>query len=127
MRKLLYNDAPQIETLAEFFKQGWTLLDCAVDGSTSHQTDHRAIQLHLENADRLRGSYSSRYVLAKRNAALPDTKLSTVIAAFKLEETTDAVALVGYNDGGLLALFADGFPVPGIAQDAIWWTGKFIS
>ncbi|WP_311273333.1 MULTISPECIES: hypothetical protein [unclassified Rhizobium] len=127
MKKLLYTDAPQIETLAEFFRQGWTLFDCAVDGSTSHQTDHRTIQLHFENAERLRGSYPSRYILAKRNAALPDTRLSTVIAALKLEETTDAVALVGYNDGGLIALFSDGLPLPGMAQDAIWWTGKGIS
>ncbi len=80
-----------------------------------------------KNAEWLWGSCLSRYILAKRNAALPDTRLSTVIAALKLEETTDAVALLGYNDGGLIALFADGLPLPGMAQDAIWWTGKCIS
>ncbi|WP_132536601.1 hypothetical protein [Rhizobium sp. PP-F2F-G48] len=86
MKKLLDNDALEIEILAEFFKQSWTLLDCAADGSTSHQTAHRAIQLHFENAERLWGAYSSQYVLAKRNAALPDTKLHTVITALNLKK-----------------------------------------
>ncbi|MGE7370054.1 hypothetical protein ACQKKX_13460 [Neorhizobium sp. NPDC001467] len=127
MKKLLYNDALQIEPLTVFFKQGWTLVDCAVDGSTKHQVDHRAIKLHFENAERLWGSYPSRYVLAKRDTALPDTKLSTVLSALELEEAMDIAALVGYSDGGPIALSANGLHLPGVAQDANWWTGKMTS
>jgi hypothetical protein len=123
VKKLLYEYAKQVEYLEQFFERGWKLLDCLVDGSAYSQADHRAIRFHFEEAERLWGRYSKHYLLAKRNSAVRETRLSTVIEALERDEAADTVALIGYNDGGLIALSNDHLALPGLPQDASWWSG----
>ncbi|WP_132568121.1 hypothetical protein [Rhizobium sullae] len=125
MKKFFHSEVDDIDSLKEFLRRDWQLFDCRVDGSACHKVDHSAVRTYFDETMRLWGQHPENYLLAVRNSVPESTSLATIMDALKHSEIGDIVALIGYNDGGLLSLSAITLPPQQGARTASWWSGSF--
>lgn len=125
MEKFFHSDVGDVDAFEEFLRSDWQLFDCRVDGSFSQAIATNAIQPYYQKTQSLWGSYPRNYILAVRDKAPAGMSLAAIMEKLDHSEEDEIIALVGYNDGGLISLSSKLWPPQKGAKSADWWTGKF--
>ncbi|MBN9987138.1 hypothetical protein [Rhizobium laguerreae] len=125
MEKFFHSDVRDVDVFEEFLRSDWQLFDCRVDGSSNQAIATNAIQAYYQKTQSLWGGYPQNYILAVRDKAPAGTSLAAIMEKLDHADEDEIIALVGYNDGGLISLSSKLWPPQQGAKSADWWTGKF--
>lgn len=125
MEKFFHSDVREVDAFEEFLRSDWQLFDCRIDGSASQAVATTAIQAYYQKTQSLWGGYPKNYVLAVRGKVPAGTSLAAIMEKLDHAGEDEIIALIGYNDGGLISLSTKLWPPQQVAKLADWWTGKF--
>lgn len=125
MKKFLHSEPGEIEAMAALFREGWHILLCSVAGPACRKVDHSALRTYFDETQRLWGLYPGEYLLATTGLRPKDTSLAATMRYLQADHAGDVIALVGYNDGGVISLSHETLPTQQNAKPAEWWSGNF--
>lgn len=125
MQKFFHCDIREIDAFEEFLRGDWQLFDSRIDGSASQAVTPTAIQAYHYQTQYLWGADPENYILAVRGHAPAVKSLAATMEKLDHVDQEEIIALVGYNDGGLISLSSKIWPPQQGAESADWWTRKF--
>ncbi|MGO7078845.1 hypothetical protein ACCT03_34360 [Rhizobium johnstonii] len=125
MEKFFHSDVREVDVFEEFLRSDWQLFDSRIDGSSSQAVATTAIQAYYQKTQSLWGGYPENYILAVRDIVPAGMSLAAIMEKLDHADEGEVIALVGYNDGGLISLSSKLWPPQQGAKSADWWTGKF--
>ncbi|RWX00696.1 hypothetical protein EHI45_37410, partial [Rhizobium leguminosarum] len=110
MEKFFHSDVREVDVFEEFLRSDWQLFDSRIDGSSSQAVATTAIQAYYQKTQSLWGSYPENYILAVRDIVPAGMSLAAIMEKLDHADEGEVIALVGYNDGGLISLSSKLWP-----------------